>query len=131
MSNESEPQLDLHIKSSFRNKVQYINEKVAIKIAIIFSSMWAFYAFVIWGAIPLFPAFAKYSQFVLLVSSSWIQLFALPLIAVANDVNSRKAVIQAKEDHENILLEFEEIKQIHYDLKLLLQNNQNTMSDIE
>jgi len=54
--------------------------------------------------LPFFPA--GFKDIVLLVSSAWIQLWALPLILVGSAVLNRASEHRAKTDHELIRKEF-------------------------
>ena len=69
------------------NKLTAFNELFASKSTVIFSSMWAFYAFVAYGLLPVF--FPSY-QNDLLYWSNCVQLVALPLLAVGQRVLSTK-----------------------------------------
>lgn len=69
------------------SKLTVFNESFAGKSTVVFSSMWAFYAFVAYGLLPLF--FPKY-QNDLLYWSNCVQLVALPLLAVGQRVLSSK-----------------------------------------
>jgi hypothetical protein len=88
-------------------KLILFNEKVAIFGTQIFSSMWTCYAFCLWGLLGMIPWLPKpFTNIVLLVSSAWIQLFALPLIAVGAAVLNRASERRAKEDHRMLKAEF-------------------------
>ena len=83
------------------------NEKVAVLGTKVFSSIWTFYAFFIWGLLGMMPGLPKaFTDIVLLVSSAWIQLFALPLIAVGAVVLNRASEQRAAEDHMILRSEF-------------------------
>ena len=89
------------------NAMSRFNEKVAIVGTKSFTSIWAFYAFFIWGALGLVPGLPKaFTDIVLLVSSAFIQLWALPLIAVGAAVLNRAAEQRAAEDHMILRSEF-------------------------
>lgn len=69
------------------NKVTAFNELFASKSTVAFSSMYAFYVFLIYGLTPLlFPSY----QNDLLYWSNVVQLIALPLLAVGQRVLSSK-----------------------------------------
>jgi hypothetical protein len=89
------------------NRVSSFNEKIAIWGTRGFTSIWAFYAFFLWGALGLVPGLpAGFTNIVLLVSSAFIQLWALPLIAVGAAVLNRASEHRAKADHEMLRKEF-------------------------
>ena len=69
------------------NKIGRFNDLFASKATVGFSSMWAFYVFLVYGITPVF--FPKY-QNDLLYWSNVVQLIALPLLAVGQRVLSQK-----------------------------------------
>ena len=69
------------------NKVSVFNELFASKATVGFSSMWAFYVFLLYGLLPVF--FPKYQNDILYWSNC-VQLVALPLLAVGQRVLSQK-----------------------------------------
>ena len=93
-----------------KRKINAFNEKIAVKGASLFGSMWTTYIFCIWGLLGMLPHIPEhFSNFVLMVSSSWLQLFALPLISVGNAVNFRIQERRAKQDHNMIKAELEKL----------------------
>jgi len=74
--------------------------------------MWMFYAFFVYGLLPLIPALKPYEG-AFFYWSGWVQLWALPLIMVGNIVLNRASEERAQQDHETIMAEFKEIKQMH------------------
>lgn len=79
----------------------------------IFGSMWATYAFFLYGFIPLFFPTQEVN---LLYWSNTVQLWSLPLLMVGTNLLGRKSEQRAQEDHETLLAEFSEIKQLHAEL---------------
>lgn len=75
------------------NKVTAFNDLFASKSTIAFSSIWAFYVFLIYGLMPIF--FPQY-QNDLLYWSNVMQLIALPLLAVGQRVLSQKHDVQSE-----------------------------------
>lgn len=61
------------------------NKVVAAKATIIFGTMEMFYAFFIYGLLPLIPALSPYES-QLFYWSGWVQLWALPLLLVGSIV---------------------------------------------
>jgi hypothetical protein len=90
--------------------VPIANEKLAARGTLMFGSMWAFYLFFVWGLLAFVPQLAQWRQVILLISSAWIQLWALPLLMVGGIVLNRNAEKRAQEDHEMIQQEFAMIK---------------------
>ena len=97
---------------SLKHKISRVNEAVALKGTQMFGSMWMAYLFMIWGALGILPFLpVGFKNLVLLVSSAWIQLWALPLLAVGSNVLNRKAERRALEDHLALKLELALIKE--------------------
>ena len=93
------------------HRIHVFNEAVARVGTEAFSSIWAFYLFMVWGLLGLLPRIPSgFKEFVLLVSSAWIQLWALPLLMVGNAVLNKAAVRQAHADHEMLIAELRLMK---------------------
>jgi hypothetical protein len=87
--------------------IRRFNEQVALWGTKAFSSMWTAYAFCAWGLLGILPGLPpRFTNVVLLVSSAWIQLWALPLIAVGAAVLNRSSERRARQDHEMLRKEF-------------------------
>lgn len=85
------------------NKFTVLNEVLASKATIAFSSMYAFYVFVLYGLLPL--AFPQ-DQNNLLYWSNVVQLVALPLLAVGQRVISAKHdAMSVKQDQQGQRIE--------------------------
>ena len=90
--------------SKIKETISKINENIAVKLTILFSSMTCFYLFFIWGLLGLIPGIPDhFKTIVMLVSSSWIQLFALPLISVGQRVLGKSAEMRAESDHNHLI----------------------------
>ena len=108
-----------------------LNERIAIKATKYFGSMWTFWIFCGWAFLPLIPVLEQYKETILYISSGFIQLAALPLIMVGQDVLGRSAEIRAQEDHEMLKEQFRDIKLLlaeirelhHHTHKLLSKDN--------
>lgn len=84
-------------------RIQKWNDRIAVIGTKAFSSMITFWAFFFWGLITLVPWVpGGVKQFALLVSSAFIQLAALPLIAVGASVLNRSAEAREKAHHEAV-----------------------------
>src|SRR5258708_10585628 len=79
-------------------KVGQVNERIAITSTVIFGSIWMFYAFFLYGFLPLLPRFSPY-QDKFLYWGSWIQLCALPLLMVGAIVLNIISDKRAAEEH--------------------------------
>ena len=105
------------------------NERVAVIATIVFGSMWMFYAFFLYGFMPLLPRLAPY-QDKFLYWGSWIQLWALPLLMVGGIVLNRASEKRAAEDHETLMAELAELKAMHDDLREAIESLKRIESDV-
>lgn len=87
-----------------------VNDVVAEKSTIVFGTMWVFYAFFVYGLLPLIPALTPY-QSQLFYWSGWVQLWALPLLMVGQQVVGRSAEIRDQETHDTVMKEIEILKE--------------------
>ena len=101
------------------NKVNQFNNFLAEKSTLVFGTMWTFYIFFFYSLLPLIPFLTQY-QNQLFYWSGWVQLWALPLLMVGQNVLGRNAEQRAQQDHEMIVKEFSEIKEL-----LELERNEN------
>jgi uncharacterized membrane protein len=100
-----------------------INDSIALKTVAIMSSIWCVYAFLVWSLVPtLIPAL---QDFVFYVSGGIIQLVALPLIMVGQNLMGAAAEQRAQEDHEHLLEILKDIQEDHENLKIILASLQN------
>lgn len=96
-----------------RGRFDRLNERLAMWGTKAFGNMWAFYIFFVWGILGMLPWLNdSFRNLVLLISSAWIQLWALPLLAVGNSVLNKSSEKRATEDHRLIKSEFDTIKSI-------------------
>lgn len=80
--------------------VTRFNLAFARRATLLFGTMWAFYACVIYGALgAVFTA----QQATLLYWSNWIQLWSLPLLMVGTYVLGRDAEQRQRETHDAVL----------------------------
>ena len=87
------------------------NQKLAVWGTDVFSSMGAFWLFLVWGLLGVIPWFPDaFKQFVLLISSAWIQLWALPLIAVGSALRNKASERRATQDHQILMSELAMMK---------------------
>jgi hypothetical protein len=103
---------------SQRKIISTINDVLATRITMLVGSIWAFYAFVIFGLIPiLWPQ----NEQQVLYWSNFLQLIFLPVITVGTAVLNRDSQSRADEDHETIQKEFALLKDNHSKLDTSLQ----------
>jgi hypothetical protein len=83
--------------------VSKINDVLATRITMLVGTIWAFYAFVIFGLTPvLWPGYEQQ----ILYWSNFLQLIFLPIITVGTTIMGRDAEARAVQDHETIQQEF-------------------------
>lgn len=112
------------------------NERVAIKATKYFGSMFTFWLFCGWAFLPLIPILSAYKETILYISSGLIQLVALPLIMVGQEVLGRGAEERAQQDHiilneqfEKIQLVLHEIRELHKHTHSLIDSKINDKSE--
>jgi uncharacterized membrane protein len=113
-----------------------LNEKIAFKATKLFGNMWTFWLFTIWAFLPLLPVLKGYKEYILYISSGLIQLVALPVIMVGQEILNRESNLRAEKDHivlneqfEKIKLLIEELKDLHQDTHKLLAQTKITAPD--
>jgi hypothetical protein len=86
-----------------------INDILAMRITVVVGSIWAFYAFVIFGLTPvLWPSYETQ----ILYWSNFLQLVFLPVITVGTAIMNRDSEKRALEDHKTIRREFDLLKEV-------------------
>jgi hypothetical protein len=87
-----------------------LNDVLAMRITMLVGSIWAFYAFVIFGLTPvLWPEYETQ----ILYWSNFLQLVFLPVITVGTAMLNRDSEKRAKEDHKTIRREFDLLKEVN------------------
>ena len=95
---------------SRRSTIATINDVLASRITMLVGTIWAFYAFVIFGLTPLvWPGYEEQ----ILYWSNFLQLIFLPVITVGTAILNRDAHARAVEDHETICKEFALLQEAH------------------
>ncbi|MDA8441295.1 MAG: hypothetical protein M0Z55_02865 [Peptococcaceae bacterium] len=82
--------------------VKKINDFVAEKSTLLFGTMWMFYAFFVYGLLPLIPQISAF-QSQIFYWSGWVQLWALPLLMVGQNVMGRSAELRDQETHDAVM----------------------------
>jgi hypothetical protein len=99
-------------------KLSKINEIIAEKATDWFGTMWCTYIFIVYGLLPLLiPAYIEK----LLYWSNCVQLVALPLLMVGQNIKGRSAEQRSIDTHDTVMKELNELKTLHYELKLKLE----------
>ena len=90
--------------------VSRINAVLATRITMLVGSIWAFYAFVIFGLTPiLWPEYETQ----ILYWSNFLQLVFLPAITVGTAIMNCDSEARALQDHRTIKREFDLLQQAH------------------
>jgi len=97
--------------------INNINKKIAVTATDLMGTMGTVYFFFFLVMIPL--VFPTLMTPIMYISSSIIQLVVLPLIMVGQQVQGEKTEIRAIQDHETLMAELAEIKEIHSTLNQL------------
>ena len=91
------------------DRINKINEDIAVRVTLIFGTMWMTYLFFLYGFGPIiWPQY----QVQMLYWSNTIQLWSLPLLMVGTNILGRAAERRAQRDHEMITQEFKAIKDV-------------------
>ena len=91
-------------------KIRKINESIAAACTSAIGTMWCVYLFVGLTMLPLFfPSTDREIQY---ISSAFLQLVFLPLIMVGQSVLNKESEKRARQDHQMILDELKEIREI-------------------
>jgi len=98
---------------------RHFNEITAVRLSAWFATMECFWAFNALALLPVFwPASLQITQF---ISSGYLQLIALPLLAVAGVILGRTAEARAQQDHLAIMAEVETLKAMQAEQHQILQ----------
>lgn len=99
--------------------IKSLNDRIALQSTVLMGSMGCVYLFLVWSLLPV--VFPKLQSFVFYVSGGVIQLVALPMIMVGSAVLSRASEARAQQDHETLMAEMAELKEMHQELNELVQ----------
>lgn len=106
------------------SRIAAFNERLAVYATAKIGTMWCVYLFATLTVVPIFvPALDQPIQY---ISSAFLQLVFLPLIMVGTSVTGKQGEERAAQDHQVLLAQFEELKQMHADLHALLNTPVDT-----
>jgi uncharacterized membrane protein len=95
-----------------------LNNWLALHMTLAAGTVWCFYTFFVLCLLPMmFPAY----QGDILYVSNCFQLVLLPIIMVGQNLLGAKSEARAEQDHQMIMGEFAEIKEMHAELKTLVE----------
>jgi hypothetical protein len=104
-----------------------INDILATRITMLVGTIWAFYAFALFGLTPVvWPAYEEQ----ILYWSNFRQLIFLPAITVGTAVMSRGAQEQAQEGYDILKREFALLQETHDRLTAALQQVDSGMQEL-
>jgi hypothetical protein len=112
------PTEDTTVTSMPENLISRLNDLLATRVTILVGTMWAFYAFVIFGLTPL--VWPEHEEQIL-YWSNFLQLVFLPVITVGTAIMNRATEARAASDHKKIRKEFKILKETHAELSGSLQ----------
>lgn len=105
-----------------KSKFSKFNNKVAVFLTNIVSTMWCAYIFALLALISL-PAAIHLGTAAIIswIAQTFLQLVLLSVIMVGQDVQSKKSEKRAVQDHAMLIAELKEIKDMHADLHKVLE----------
>lgn len=103
------------------SKISKVNNRVAVFLTDIVSTMWCAYAFALLALISL-PAAMHLGTAAIIswIAQTFLQLVLLSVIMVGQDVQSKKSERRAAQDHAMLIAELKELREMHTDLHTLL-----------
>lgn len=104
----------MKVAQTVRAMLDRANESIAVRMTMLFGSIWCVYVFLLFSLIPLL---VPQWQNTLLYISNCIQLVALPALMVGSAVLSRGADRRAAEDHQALLEILSDVREELADLK--------------
>ena len=106
-------------------KIKKINDKVAVVLTNLVSTMWCAYAFALIAVISLPEAIhGGIATIISWIAQTFLQLVLLSVIMVGQDVQSKKSEKRAIQDHEMLKAELKVIKDMHEELHALVSKQQ-------
>jgi hypothetical protein len=113
-----------------KERLQKINDFVALKLTLIFGTMWTCYLFFVYGLLPCIPLFTPY-QNTLMYWSGWIQLWALPLLMVGQNVLGKASEKRAQDTYDMVKYELQVVKDEQNNAKLEREDLKTLMQEIQ
>ena len=108
-------------------KINQINETLALYLTKAFGTVWICYAFMIYGMLPAFAIFHPYQES-FLYWSNWVQLWSLPLILVGTNILGRNAERRSQLDHDRLAKSYEEQNKTYSQVIAMLQKQEEMMT---
>jgi hypothetical protein len=92
------------------------NGRLALVLTKAFGSMGACYIFMLYGLLPVLPAFRPYAA-AFLYGSNRVQLCSLPLLLVGTNILGRAIEARARADHEKLAQAYDKILAVLEELR--------------
>ena len=101
--------------------MENFNKKLATIVTNVVGTMWCAYAFTLLAIVSLPDAIhGGIATLITWIAQTFLQLVLLSIIMVGQSVNSEKSEKRAEEDHEMIMQELSELKDLHTDIHEIL-----------
>ena len=101
--------------------MENFNKKLATIVTNVVGTMWCAYAFTLLAIVSLPEAIhGGVATLITWIAQTFLQLVLLSIIMVGQSVNSEKSEKRAEEDHQMIMQELTEIKDLHTDIHEIL-----------
>jgi len=113
-------------KNTMLQKINHINDSLAVLLTKGFGSMWTCYAFMIYGILPAYALFHPHEA-AFLYWSNWIQLWSMPLILVGTNILGREAERRSKLDHAKLAKSYDEQKDTYSQMIAMLKKQEEMM----
>ena len=97
-------------------KMSDFNDNLAGKVTMVVGTMWCAYAFAVIALLSLKDNLHDMKSFIAWFSSQFLQLVLLSIIMVGTQYLNKASEIRAQQDHETIMAEFKQNKEIHREL---------------
>jgi hypothetical protein len=109
---------------SFKSKVSKFNNRLAVLLTNVVSTMWCSYAFGILALVSLPTALTLGTgAIVSWIAQTFLQLVLLSVIMVGQEVQNKKSERRAIQDHAMLIAQLAEIKEMNESLRLLLDHH--------
>ena len=113
---------NINLKDIMIRHLKKFNNKLALLLTTMVSTMWCAYFFTALALISFPAAWAGgVATLISWIAQTFLQLVLLSVIMVGQDVQSKKAERRAAQDHAMITEELKQIKDMHTELHAILE----------
>ena len=104
-----------------KEHIEKINTKIALTVTYVVGTMWCAYLFAILAVLSLPTAInGGIATLISWIAQTFLQLVLLSVIMVGQRIQSEKTEARDEQDHQTIMSEFAEIKEMHNEIKEIL-----------